>query len=69
MTIDKLASSQNCHLFKHSVTTDDGYINALFRVQSKKKSVNSNSPVILVQHGVLSSGEWGMSQKEKSYVY
>jgi pimeloyl-ACP methyl ester carboxylesterase len=42
----------------HTVTTEDGYILTMFRVQSKNQTtMKSNLPVVMLQHGFTDSGD------------
>ena len=52
----------------HEVTTDDGYILTLFRLQKKSTNMKSGLPVVFIQHGLdndaanwLQNGEQGLS--------
>ena len=43
----------------HSVTTNDGYILTLFRIQAKYTRMTANKPVVFLQHGLTNdAGAW-----------
>ena len=69
MTPSELAQSQNCVLTPHTVVTEDGYILSLFNIKSKNVNIGSDAPVVFLQHGLFSSADWFMAQKEKSIAY
>lgn len=44
-------------LEEHTVTTSDGYILTLFRIQAKNTQIRSGLPVALLNHGLLDSSD------------
>ena len=56
-----------CELETHSTTTIDGYVLTVFRI-NKKGSKKDGAPVFL-QHGLFSSSETWIMNKEKSVAF
>lgn len=64
-----------CNYFKfpveeHFVTTDDGYILRIFRIQKKRSTIVSGLKPILLQHGLLDSSDtWIINSESKSPAF
>lgn len=52
-----LVSKYQYPMESHKVTTDDGYILQLFRVQAKGSGISAGKEPVLVQHGLLDSAD------------
>ena len=54
----------------HRVTTSDGYILTLFRIQAKYSKIKSGLPPILLQHGLLDSSDtWIINDESKAPAF
>ena len=50
----------------HTVTTQDGYILTLFRIQAKQTSMKFGKPVVFLQHGLLNDASaWFLNGEDK----
>jgi len=60
---------------EHFITTEDGYINSIWRIPSKSKknyflsNPNNNNKAILLQHGLLDDGWTWFALRENSLPY
>lgn len=65
-TIEMLVKSRGYVFSEHKVTTKDGYILTIFRVNTKDQE-NNTLPPIIFQHGLFDSADcWLCASKEKS---
>jgi lysosomal acid lipase/cholesteryl ester hydrolase len=55
MSIAEIMAEHNILYESHNVTTEDGYINQMFRVRNPKAQMGKKSAAILVMHGFLDS--------------
>lgn len=52
---------------EHKVTTADGYVLKMFRIQAKNTKITSDKPVVILQHGnESSSDDWVINDEDKS---
>jgi lysosomal acid lipase/cholesteryl ester hydrolase len=57
---------------EHTVTTEDGYINTIWKIPSKSKSYflqNNNKKAIVLQHGLLDDGWTWFALRENSLPF
>ncbi len=51
----------------YTVTTDDGYILKMFRIQAKNSQIQNGKPVVFLQHGIIDSGDsWVINGESNS---
>ena len=54
----------------HRITTEDGYILTVFRIQRKYSKITANLPVVFFQHGLLDSSEgWIINDESKAPAF
>ena len=57
MTIGQIVESEGYSFQEHSLTTEDGYILTIHRVNSSDFAAKLFRPVVFFQHGLMSSSE------------
>ena len=68
----KLEFTQYCQYYNypveiHDVTTEDGYILRVFRIQKKASHITSGLKPIFLQHGLLDSSDtWLINDEDKA---
>ena len=54
----------------HRITTEDGYILTVFRIQRKYSKITTGLPVVFFQHGLLDSAEgWILNDESKAPAF
>lgn len=67
MTVEQIVTMNGFNFSEHTVTTEDGYINKVFRINKGEEIENMKRPAVLMVHGLIDSAScWITNVKEKA---
>ena len=70
MSVEEIVKLHGYHFEEHQTTTEDGYINTVFRVNDGRIFENMRRPAVLMIHGLIDSAScWVVNTKEKSHAF
>ena len=68
MSIEEIVERSGFRIERHEVTTEDGYILAVYRVRHQE--TKDGAPAVLMQHGIIDSSDgWVMNHEEKAPAF
>ena len=66
-TFEDICNNADYNVSAHLVTTEDGYINKVFRINKKHWVKPKSTPAVIFVHGLIdSSNTWIVNEKNKS---
>jgi len=67
-TFEELCEQENLNVESHRVTTEDGYVNQMYRVNKGK--TDSPRPAVMVTHGLVDSSDtWVLNGRNNSIAF
>ena len=70
MSPEEICILNGFNFTEHTVTTEDAYVNKLFRINKFSNIENTKRPAALLVHGLIDSADaWITNEKEKAQAF